>query len=104
MTDERAGKERDAHFRERVVAVLPLAAVERVHELGLACQDADGHAAAGYLAVSREVRANVEQSLGSAWVNAETRDHFVKDEGGFRCFGDLANFTQELNRSKAGTS
>ena len=34
VADERAGEERHARLREGVVAVLPHAAVKRVHELG----------------------------------------------------------------------
>ena len=67
------GEVGDADGRDRVVAVLPVAAVERVHELALAGDDADREAAADHLAVGREVGLDAEQPLGAARVRSGSR-------------------------------
>ena len=58
--------------------------------------DADGEAAADDLAVGRQIRPNADHGLHAARVNAKTGDDLVHDEGRTRCFGDLADFAQEI--------
>ena len=77
-------KKVDADFGHGIVAVAPGAAVERVHEVRLAGEDADRQAAADHLAVGGEVGADAEHGLHAAGMHAEAGDDLVEDEGDAR--------------------
>ena len=98
MADERAGKEGHADFGIGVVAVLPHAAIESVHEASFARKNADRHAAGDDLSVGRKIGANAKQRLASALVNAKSGNDFVEDQRGVGCFGDVANLLQKFDR------
>jgi len=74
--------EGDADLRERIVSVLPGAAVERVHVSWRSGQDAHGHAAGDNLSVGSQIGLDAIQSLHAADVRAEAGDDFVKDKRG----------------------
>ena len=80
MAHERAGEEGGGRLGHGVVAVAPGAAVQRIHELRLAGQDADRHAAAHDLAVGREIGADAEHRLHAARMDAEAGDDFVEHQ------------------------
>jgi hypothetical protein len=63
MFEERADEERGLGTRIRGIAVLPHAAVDRIHELLFAGDDSDRHAGARGFAVSDEIGLNVEEHL-----------------------------------------
>ena len=104
MTDERPGKERDADLWERGVAVLPVPAVERVHELRRAGDNADRQSAADHLAVRGEVRADAEVRLRAARAQPESSHDLVEDQRGCESFGDAAKLVQELPRLQVETA
>ena len=97
MTHKSAGEEGDADFGDGLVAVLPHAAVERVHVLGFTGEDAHRHAAGDHLAVGCEVGADAEECLAAAGMHAEAGDDFVEDHADVGLFGDLAKLLQELD-------
>ena len=102
MAHERAGEERGRDLGERVVAVLPRAAVERVHEARRSGKDADRQTAADDLAVRREIGADAEERLHAAGMHAETGDDLVEDERAARRRRDAAQFAQEFLWAQAG--
>src|SRR5580704_19215102 len=102
MADEGSGKEGNANFRERIIAVLPHAAIERVHELRLAGQDADRETAANNLAVGGHVRADTENCLGAAGMSTEPGHNFIKDESRACFCRELAQLVQEFAGLKVG--
>ena len=102
MADVSAREERHADFRERPVFVLPRAAVERVHVLGLAGERAHGHPAAHHLAPGGQVRLHAEVRLRAARMAAEARDDLVEDERAPALRGDLARGLEELARLEVG--
>ena len=100
MAHKRAGKKSDANFGKRRVAVLPLAAVERVHVFPAACNRADGESAADDFAVSGKVGTNIEIGLRTAGMQAEAGYDFIEDERGAGLFGDAAQLLQKFARLK----
>ena len=96
VTHERAGEVGDAHGRDRGVAELPVAAVERVHPGALAGDDADGLAAAHHLAVRGEIGPHTEMGLRAARVQAEASDDLVEDQRRSRLLGDAPDLVEEL--------
>jgi hypothetical protein len=102
MPDEGSGEEGHADFREAVVAITPRAAVERVHVLLLACEHADGHAAADDFAVGGHVCLDAEVGLRAARSAAEAGDDLVENQRGACLFGDRADLVHELARLQAG--
>ena len=79
MANEGPREVRQIGRRERVVAVSPEAAVERVHETRLAGDDADRHPAADDLAVCGHVGLDAEPALSAPGMDAESGDHLVED-------------------------
>ncbi len=79
VAHESAGKESYSGGWIGIVAILPHAAVEGVHECRLACQDADGHSAAGHFAIGDKIGADAEQGLYAARMDAEASNDFVKN-------------------------
>ncbi len=73
-------------LRIRAIAILPEAAVNAVHELGFAGDNANRHPAANDFAVSSEVCLYAKPGLCATWMNAKTCDHFVpnQDDAGFQ--------------------
>ena len=104
VAHEGAGEVGDADGGDRGVAVLPVAAVEGVHELALAGDDADGEAAADDLAVGGEVGLDVEEALRAARVGAEAGDDLVEDEQGAALFGEGAQLAEELHGLEVGAA
>jgi len=102
VAHEGAGEIGDAHGRHRVVAELPAAAVERIHELALAGDHADRITAADHLAVGGEVGLDAEQRLGAAGMGAEAGDDLVEDAQRAGRGGDLAHLAQEIDRLEIG--
>ena len=102
VSNEGSGEEGHTDFREAVVAIIPRAAVERVHVFLLACEHADGHAAADDFAVSRHVRLDAEVGLRTARSAAETGDDFIENQRGAGLLGDRADLVHELARLQAG--
>ncbi|CAB3969489.1 hypothetical protein BCO9919_03787 [Burkholderia cenocepacia] len=82
---------------ERVVAVGPHAAVDRIHEAAGAGDHAQRQAAADDLAVRREIGPDAEHRLRAARMDAEAGDHFVEDQGDASLLGDAAQFLQECD-------
>ena len=98
VTDEGAGEVGDADGRNAVVTVLPRAAIERIHELALAGDGADRHAAADHLAVGGEVGTDAENRLDPAKVGAEAGDDLVENQAGSCRFGDRTHLAKEVAR------
>ncbi len=96
MAHEGAGEERHADFGEGFIAEAPLTAVECIHELVAAGQDADRQAAPDDLAVSCQIRPHADHGLHPARVDAKAGDDLVHDERSTRCLGDFADFAQEI--------
>src|SRR5258708_22521681 len=96
MAHKGASKERDDNFGEGRVAVIPPAAVKRVHELRFAREYSDGHAASENLSVGSEVGTDVKERLAASGIGAETGDNFVKDQASF---GFLGYFAKLLEKS-----
>src|SRR5579863_3775355 len=91
VTHERAGKEGHADGWVGVIAELPGAAIERIHELSFAGQDANGHAAGKHLSVSGQVGSNIEKGLAAAGMHAEAGDNFIEDQSRAGVLSDLAD-------------
>ncbi len=98
MTDEGSSEEGDAYLGERIVAILPHAAVERVHELRLAGQDANRRPPPIIFAVGGHVGANTENGLCTAGMSTEAGHYFVKDKSRTGFSRDFAQFLQEFAR------
>ena len=98
MAHEGAGEEGDADLGVRVITKLPHPAVERVHVLGPARQDTNGHAAGEDLPVGHQICADVEQRLAAARMYAEAGHDFVEDQAGVGLLRDLADGPEELDR------
>src|ERR1700737_2390549 len=63
----------------RVVSELPRSAIEGIHVLALACDDADRVSTTNQLAVSGQIGLYAEISLPAPGVNSKSRDQLVKD-------------------------
>src|SRR5690606_13399607 len=97
MADERAGEIRHANGRYRIVAELPVAAVQRVHVLALAGDYANRIAATDHLAVRAQVGLDAEQTLRAGRVRTEAGHDLVEDQQRAGFPGYLAQFAQELH-------
>ena len=102
MAHKGSGEEGRRGFRGAVVAIAPDAAIQRIHEAGLAAQYANRHTAADHLAVGGEVGAHVKQLLQTARMAAKAGDHLVDDKGGFAGFGDRPQLLQIVARLEIG--
>src|SRR3546814_19840386 len=71
MADERAGKIGHAYGWHRIVAKLPVAAVERIHVFALARDHADRIAATNDFAVGAQLGLDAEHALGARPMRAE---------------------------------
>ena len=98
MTYECAGEESHSNGRIGVVTEIPGAAVERIHKLRLAGYNTDGHTASENFPIRRQIRADVEQSLAAAGVNAETRNNFIKNQRGAGVLSDFTDFAKKFAR------
>ena len=96
MAHESTSEEGDAGGRIRVVAVAPIAAVERVHVFRAPRDRADGQAAADDLAIRRDVRADAEVRLCARGMAAEAGDHFVEDQGDALLGGQCAQGVEKF--------
>ena len=92
------GEEGDADFRHGIVAIAPGAAVQGIHELRLARQDADRQPAAHDLPIGGEVGPDSRQRLHPAEMDPKAGDDLVHDESRARHFGDRAQPAQEFER------
>ncbi len=101
MLAERAGVERPLDGRIRVVAVLPLAAVDPIEETSARGDDAERHAAADEFAVGRDVGFDAEVRLCAAGMNAEAGDHLVEDQRNAAPGRQVAQRAEEFARVKA---
>lgn len=104
MLVERAAEEGGFHPRSRVVAEVPDAAVDRVHDPAASGDHAQRHAAAHDLSVGGQIGLDSVQSLDARRMATETRDHLVEDE--FRTVrpGDLPERAKEVGVLHAGSS
>ena len=102
MAHEGAGEEGRRRLGDRVVAVAPHAAVERVHEARLAGQDADWHTAAHHLAVGRHIGSDVEYRLHAARMDAETGDDLVEHQRRAAGLGERSQLLQEFLGPEVG--
>ena len=87
MAHKCAGEKCHACFRDRCIAVIPLAAIQSVQILGIAGNNADGDAAADHFAVGGNVGLDAEIPLCAARMNAETSNDFVEDQSRTRFLG-----------------
>ena len=102
VAHESAGEEGRRDFGNRRVAELPLAAVERIHVLRVAGEDADRQTAADYLAVSRHVALDAPVALHAGRVHAKAGHDLVDDQGGLVGRGDIAQLLHEFLRPQIG--
>src|ERR1700756_3468699 len=102
MKVERGGEERHADRRVRIIAELPCAAIERVHELSCAGENADGHAASKNLPIGGQIRANIEQRLAATRMNTEPGDNFIEDQRSTGVLSNLSNLAQKFARLEVG--
>ena len=91
-----------ADFGKGIVAVVPRAAIERVHEFPRTRNDADRHAAADDFAISGEVGFHAEIFLRTAGRGAEAGHDFVEDERGSRISRELSQRMEEFTRCERG--
>src|SRR3546814_14361232 len=80
MADERAGEIGHAYGWHRIVAKLPVAAVERIHVFALARDHADRIAATNDFDVGTQIGLDAEQALGVGRMTAEAGTHLVQDQ------------------------
>src|SRR3546814_14654919 len=80
MADERAGEISHAYGWHRIVAKLPVAAVERIHVFALARDHADRIAATNDFAVGNQIGLDAEQALGTGRMRAATGTELVVDQ------------------------
>ena len=104
MSNESSCEKRYANFRETVIAIIPCAAVERVHVFLLASEHTDRHAAADDLAVGGHVRLDAEVGLSTAGSAAETGDDLVENQRGAGFLRDRADLMHELTRLESGSA
>src|SRR3546814_18484850 len=71
MADERAGEIGHAYGWHRIVAKLPVAAVERIHVFALARDHADRIAATNDFAVRAQLGLDAEHALGAGRMRAD---------------------------------
>src|SRR5579872_943038 len=90
-------EERDSYGWIGIVAELPGAAIEGIHELSASGENADWHATRNYLAVRGQISADSEQSLTTSRMDAESRNNLVEDQCSARQLRNLANLLQELD-------
>src|SRR5580765_3961448 len=96
MSHKRSGKEGHTYFGKGGIAVLPLPAIERVHEFGGARNNPDGQAASDHLSVRGEVGADAEIGLCSAGLDTKTRHDFVEDQRSPNVMGHAAKFVKKF--------
>ena len=96
MPHEGSRKEGHTNFRKGRVAVLPLPAIESVHEFGRARHHSDGQAASDHFSVRGEVGANAEVGLCSARLDTKTRHDFVEDQRSPNVLGHAAKFVKKF--------
>src|SRR3546814_7731188 len=104
MADERAGKIGHAYGWHRIVAKLPVAAVERIHVFALARDHADRIAATNDFAVGAQIGLDAEQALGAGRMRAEAGHDLVEDQQRAGLAGDLAQVLQELDGAEVRRS
>src|SRR5882757_2229902 len=73
-------KERHAMHGIRLVAILPLATIERIHKVAVARQRSHGHTAADHLAIRRHIGLYAIERLRPTLQQTESVDHFVEDK------------------------
>jgi len=96
VAHEGAGEIGDADGGDRIIAELPLAAIEGVHELAFAGDHADRIAAADHLAVGAQIGLDAEMALRPRRVRTETSDYLVEDAQRAGFLGDTTQFSQEF--------
>src|SRR3546814_20489956 len=77
MADERAGEIGHAYGWHRIVAKLPVAAVERIHVFALARDHADRIAATNDFAVGAQIGLDAEPAQGAGRLSADTGHDLV---------------------------
>src|SRR5271165_3337188 len=97
MANERASEERDTHFGNGIVAVLPHSAVERVHVFGFSGKHSDVETAADHFAIGGQVGTDSEERLHAAGVSAEAGYNLIEDESHAGLLRDGAKLAQELD-------
>ena len=97
MAHERASEPGHVGGGQRIVAVLPRPAVERIHVVATAGDDPDREPATDHLPVGGDVGSHAEQGLGPAGVAAESGDHLVEDECGARPLRERPEAVEELD-------
>ena len=97
VPDESSGKEGHTHRGIGIIAVLPHAAVERIHIFRFTGQHADGHSARENLSIGCEIGANTEKRLATTRMDAEAGDDLIENQARVRFLRDLANLFQKLN-------
>ncbi len=95
VAHEGAGEVGDACFGVGVVAVPPLAAVERIEPQAVARDGRERQAAADDLAVGGDVGAHAVELLRATGGHAEARDHLVEDQRSAALGGDFAQLLHE---------
>ena len=99
MTHEGTSEERDAARWERIIAILPEATIKGVHELRLACDNSDRHAAADDLAVGGEIRLHAVIGLSATGTGSQSRHDFIKDQQSSVLRGQTAQLLNEFLRT-----
>src|SRR5712692_2870443 len=100
MAHKSSGEESDPRLWEGLVAVLPEAAVESVHERTASGYNADRQAATNYLAVRSEVGFNTKVGLSPSGCAAKPCNYFVEYQHDFVVPGDSSQFVEKLTRLK----
>ena len=104
MTHEGAGKIGHTRLGHRVVAILPVAAVEGVHEARDAGNGPDRQAAAEDLAIGADVGLHAKVFLRAAGCRAKAGDDFVHDHRRAAVAGDAPHLVQKLARLPVGAA
>src|SRR5215471_8900021 len=102
MADIGPGKKSDAYFWKRVIAVLPLAAIESIHELCRARDRSDWHATTDDLSISGDISSHIKERLRAARMAAKTGDNFIHHQSSSSLLGDASRFLHEVARLQVG--
>jgi hypothetical protein len=98
VLDVGAAEEGGLALRNAVIAVLPVTAVDPVHDLGAAGDGADRVAAADQLAVGGQVGPDAEDPLRALRVRTEAGEHLVEHQHDAGLVAQPAQLADELDR------
>ena len=98
VPDKCSRKKSHAHLGSRIVTILPVSTIQRIHVFAFSSHHPDRQAAANDFPIGRDIRLNSEPSGRTARMNAESIDNFVKNQGDPPLLRDAPKVMQKLSR------